>query len=218
MHNRLENIFAELSKFYKNMDQPSVTYIANLCKNDPFKVLVSTVISLRTRDHTTKEVSFKLFSVADNCKKLSNLSTSQIEELINKAAFYRKKSRILKELATKINNDYNGKVPDNIDELLKIKGVGRKTATLVMIEGFKKNEVCVDTHVHRIVNRLGIVQTKTPEITEKKLKEAVPQKYWIKLNEMLVVFGQNICRPITPYCSTCTISTYCDKIGIAKSR
>lgn len=218
MHERVENIFNELSKAYKNMREPSVTHIAKLCKNDPFKVLISTIISLRTKDEITKKASLKLFKAACNCKEISELSCIEIEKLIYPAAFYRKKSCIIKEIAIKIDNEYGGKVPDNLDKLLELKGVGRKTATLVMIEGFQKDEVCVDTHVHRIVNRLGIVHTKTPEITEKQLKEVVPQKYWIKLNEMLVAFGQNVCKPISPYCSTCTISKYCDKINVKRSR
>jgi endonuclease-3 len=218
MHKNIDTIFALLLEFYKNQEEPSVTKLAKLYKNDPFKILLSTIISLRTKDEVTIASSKKLFLVADTPEKIVSLSTDEIEKLIFPAGFYKKKALTIKNISQKLIEEYNSRVPESIDELLKFKGVGRKTATLVMIEGFHKNEVCVDTHVHRISNRIGLVNTKSPEETETSLKKIVPEKYWIKLNEILVVYGQKICKPISPLCSTCFINKHCDRINVNKMR
>lgn len=214
----IQAIFKNLEKFYEYEDEPSVTKIAKLYNNDPFKVLISTIISLRTKDEVTLKSSLKLFNHADTPEQLLNLSLKELERIIFPAAFYKRKAVTIKEICEKLVDIYNSKVPDNINDLLKFKGVGRKTATLVMIEGFKKDEVCVDTHVHRITNRVGLVKTKSQDKTEIALKKIIPVKYWVKLNEILVVYGQKICKPISPLCSSCFIDKYCDRINVKSSR
>ncbi|MBC7196077.1 MAG: endonuclease III [Deferribacterales bacterium] len=218
MSKDIQAIFKQLEIFYKNENEPSVTKIAKMCNNDPFKVLISTIISLRTKDEVTLKSSLNLFNRADTPEKIIQISVEEIEKLIFPAGFYRKKAVTIKEISKKLVDEYDSLVPDNIDELLKFKGIGRKTATLVMIEGFGKKEVCVDTHVHRISNRMGLVKTKSPNETEIELKKIIPDKYWIKLNEILVVYGQKICKPISPLCSSCFIDKYCDKINIKNER
>ncbi len=206
-----------LEKEYKNWDAPVVANLAQETK-DPYKVLISTIISLRTKDEITGKVSKKLFEKADNPYDMVKLSQKEIEELIYPAGFYKNKAKTIKEISQKIIDEYGGKVPDDIEELLKLKGVGRKTANLVLSKGYNKPAICVDTHVHRIVNRLGFVKTKTPEETEFELMKKVPKEYWSKLNEILVAFGQTICKPISPLCSKCPVENYCEKIGVEKSR
>lgn len=218
MSKNIQAIFKNLEKFYENEDEPSVTKIAKLCNNDPFKVLISTIISLRTKDEVTLKSSLKLFNHADTPEQLIHLPLKELERIIFPAAFYKRKAVTIKEICEKLVDIYNSKVPDNINDLLKFKGVGRKTATLVMIEGFKKDEVCVDTHVHRITNRVGLVKTKSQDKTEIELKKIIPVKYWVKLNEILVVYGQKICKPISPLCSSCFIDKYCDRINVKSSR
>ncbi|MCB4204368.1 endonuclease III [Deferribacterales bacterium Es71-Z0220] len=218
MSKDIQAIFKQLEIFYKNENEPSVTKIAKMCNNDPFKVLISTIISLRTKDEVTLKSSLNLFNRADTPEKIIQISVEEIEKLIFPAGFYRKKAVTIKEISKKLVDEYDSLVPDNIDELLKFKGIGRKTATLVMIEGFGKKEVCVDTHVHRISNRMGLVKTKSPNETEIELKKIIPDKYWIKLNKILVVYGQKICKPISPLCSSCFIDKYCDKINIKNER
>ena len=147
-----------------------------------------------------------------------NLPTKKIEELIYPVGFYRVKAKRIKEISKIIIERYGGKVPDNLEELLTLPGVGRKTANIVITQGFNKYGIAVDTHVHRVSNRLGLVKTKTPEETEVKLREIIPKKYWIELNDLFVSFGQNICTPISPRCSICPISKYCDKVGVKTHR
>lgn len=218
MSKNIQAIFKNLEKFYKSENQPSITKIARICKNDPFKVLISTIISLRTKDEITLKSSLKLFNHADTPEQLLEFPLEELERIIFPAAFYKRKAVIIKEICEKLVNVYKSKVPENINDLLKLKGIGRKTATLVMIEGFGKNEVCVDTHVHRITNRIGLVKTKSPDKTEIELKKIIPVKYWVKLNEILVVYGQKICKPISPLCSSCFIDKYCDRINVKSSR
>ena len=209
--NKADQIFFFLSDYYKDQSPPSVTEIAKLNGNDPFRVLISTIISLRTKDEVTLKVSKKLFANAPDCKTMSNLEIEEIEKLIFPANFYKTKAKNIKETSIEILKSHKGKVPDTIDELLKFKGVGRKTATLVMIEGFGRNEICVDTHVHRVSNRLGIVYTKNPLETEIELKKIFPENRWNKINEMFVVYGQKVCKPKNPFCSYCKLESLCDK-------
>ncbi|NPA52877.1 MAG: endonuclease III [Aquificae bacterium] len=206
-----------LEREYKKWNAPVVANLADETK-DPYKVLISTIISLRTRDEVTHEVSKKLFKKADNPYKMVNLSEEEIQKLIYPAGFYKNKAKIIKEISQNLIQNFGGKVPDTLDQLLKLKGVGRKTANLVLSKGYQKPAICVDTHVHRITNRLGFVQTKTPEETEFELMKKVPKDYWSKLNEILVAFGQTICKPISPICSKCPVGKYCEKVGVEKSR
>lgn len=214
----IDNIFKILENEYKKFETPSVTKVANLIKNNPFAVLISTLISLRTKDEVTFKASERLFSVAKTPFDMLKLNPTEIENLIYPAGFYRKKSRLILEISQYLVYNFNGEVPSNIDDLLKIKGVGRKTANLVLVEGFGIPAICVDTHVHRIMNRLGFVKTRNPDETEMVLRKKLPQKYWIKWNEYLVAYGQNICKPISPICSSCNLMGICAKRGVSRWR
>jgi len=206
----IEKVISILEEDYKRNSAPVVTLIAERTK-EPFKVLVSALISTRTRDETTIKVVKKLFKRINSPADLVNISSDELEKLLYPVGFYRNKARHLKELGKDLVEKYGGKVPDNIDDLLKLKGVGRKVATLVMSDGYGKDYICVDTHVHRIVNRWCLVKTKTPEQTEKALAEILPKKYWRRINRLLVSFGQRICTPLRPKCEKCPIEKYCDK-------
>ncbi len=177
--------------------------------SDPFRALIATVLSQRTRDEVTERASEKLFSKYGKASALAHADVKDIEALIREVGFYRIKAPRVKEIARIISNDFKGKVPDDMDTLLSLPGVGRKTANCVLVYGFGKDAIAVDTHVHRISNRLGLVSTKTPEETEIRLKEVLPKKYWRHINELLVRFGQDICRPVAPRCSACTLADLC---------
>ncbi len=212
----IDAVIERLREAYKGFVEPIVTKVAK--DNDPYKVLVSTVLSLRTKDATTMEASFRLFEKADTVEKLNNLSESEIEKLIYPVGFYKTKAKNLKKIAKTIIEKYNLKVPCDMEELLKLPNVGRKTANLVLAKGYNIPAVCVDIHVHRISNRLGLIKTKNPLETEMKLRKILPEKYWIEYNDLLVPFGQNICKPISPFCSTCPIIEFCDKVGVSRHR
>ncbi|MHA2503287.1 MAG: endonuclease III domain-containing protein [Candidatus Kariarchaeaceae archaeon] len=185
---------------------------------DPFKVLISTIISSRTKDEVTEKASLALFAEADTPQKLMKLSEERIKELIYPAGFYKTKAGHLKETGRILTEEYGGQTPDTIEELVKLPGVGRKTANLVVTLGFNKPGICVDTHVHRIFNRWGYIETKTPEKTEFALRDKLPLKYWIPINGLLVSYGQNICTPISPHCSKCPLNKFCPRIGVEKTR
>ena len=196
---------------------PSVSSIARQ-KRDPFRILVSTVLSLRTKDDVTMAASKRLFSIAPTVTELSRTPVRAIERAIYPVGFYKTKARSLKKIAKQLESKFDGRVPDTMDELLEFKGVGRKTANLVITLGYGKKGICVDTHVHRISNRLGLINTKTPEQTEYALMEILPDKYWIGFNELLVSFGQTVCKPISPHCTTCPLEKRCPRIGVDKHR
>ena len=206
-----------MEKRYVEFKDPIVTEIAERTR-DPFRILISTILSLRTKDEVTAEASKRLFQVADTPEKILNLKTNRIERLIYPVGFYKTKAKRLKQVCRILVEEYNGRVPDSLDELLRLPGVGRKTANLVITLGYGKPGICVDTHVHRISNRLGYVDTKTPEQTEMELRKKLPSKWWIKYNDLLVTWGQNICTPISPRCSICPVAKYCEKKGVKKSR
>ena len=206
----------KLKKAVRKFRTPSVTVIAK--KNDPFAVLVSCIISLRTRDEVTELASARLFNLAKLPAELLELSNAKIEKAIYPAAFYRNKTKSLKELCQVLVKEYSGKVPDQLEELLKLKGVGRKTANLTLILGHNKPGICVDIHVHRISNRWGYVKTKSPDETEMVLREILPKRFWKGYNDLLVSFGQNLCKPISPFCSSCPVEDQCPKIGVNRSR
>ena len=184
----------------------------------PFLVLISCLLSLRTKDETTASASERLFNLAGSPREMFGLSTGQIEKAIYPVGFYRVKAKRIKEICRALIDKFSSRVPDNLDELLGLKGVGRKTANLVLTEGFGKLGVCVDTHVHRITNRLGLCRTKEPLDTEMCLRNKLPKRYWIEYNKLLVTWGQNICKPISPLCGACAIEKYCRKIGAVKHR
>jgi len=206
----------KLKKAVRKFRTPSVTVIAK--KNDPFAVLVSCIISLRTRDEVTELASARLFTLAKLPAELLELSNAKIEKAIYPAAFYRNKTKSLKELCQVLVKEYFGKVPDKLEELLKLKGVGRKTANLTLILGHNKPGICVDIHVHRISNRWGYVKTKSPDETEMVLREILPKRFWKGFNDLLVSFGQNLCKPVSPFCSSCPIEDQCPKIGVNRFR
>ncbi|GMR05090.1 MAG: endonuclease III [Thermodesulfobacteriota bacterium] len=197
---------------------PYVTVVSEGEDKDPFRVLVSCILSLRTKDSTTRASSERLFNIAPTAEKLAALKVSRIEKAIYPAGFYRTKAVQLKDIAGVLVRTYSSKVPDTIDELLKLKGVGRKTANLVVTMGYGKPGICVDTHVHRITNRWGLVRTKNPLQTEYALRETLDKRYWIPFNDLLVTYGQNICRPVSPLCSRCPIYRYCERRGVEKRR
>ena len=200
----------------KKFNVPIVSEVA--ADRDPYKVLISCILSLRTKDEVTKKASLKLFEHADTAKKMINLEELEIQKLIYPVGFYKTKAKRIIEMSNMIIDEYNDKVPDTIDELLKLKGVGRKTANIVVTLGYAKPGVCVDTHVHRISNRWGYVKTKNPIQAEFSLREKLPQEHWIEYNDILVTYGQNVCAPISPKCSICPIEKYCPKIGVLKHR
>jgi len=195
---------------------PSVTLFS--LSNNPYKVLISCILSLRTKDKTTIEASNRLFKVAVTPRDMVGLSVRDIEKIIYPVGFYRNKSKVISVLSLKIINDFKGQVPGNIDDLLSLRGVGRKTANLVLGLGFKIPAICVDTHVHRISNRLGWIKTNSPEETEKELGKIFPKRMWIGLNTTLVAFGQNLCVPVSPFCRICSVGKFCRKTGVMKTR
>jgi len=196
---------------------PTVTKEAKYVR-DPYRVLISCIISLRTKDEVTGQASARLFARADSPRRMLKLRANEIAKLIYPAGFYRNKAKHILEISRALIERYKGRVPDDIDELLTLKGVGRKTANLVVTMAYHKPGICVDTHVHRIANRLGWMKTKTPEKTEFALREILPRRYWIDINDQLVIFGQNICQPISPWCSKCSLERQCPKIGVARRR
>jgi len=187
-------------------------------EGDPFLVLISCLLSLRTKDEVTREASKRLFYLAKTPKTMSKLSIDQIQEAIYPVGFYKTKSERIKQICVDLIEKYDSKVPDNMDELLELKGVGRKTANIVLTMGFNKLGVAVDTHVHRICNRLGYVCTKKPDDTELELRKKLKKKYWITFNNLLVIHGKSICSPISPKCSICPVFEYCNRIGVTHSR
>jgi endonuclease-3 len=213
----IHTVIATLREEYKTWQTPAVTIVAQ-CNGSPFKVLISCIISLRTKDEVTALASARIFARAQTPEAMTQLSVDEISRLIYPAGFYRTKAEQISQLSRKLLEVYHGAVPDDIDELLEFKGVGRKTANLVMTLGFGKPGICVDTHVHRICNRLGYVATKKPEETEKTLRTQLPHEYWIDINNLLVAFGQNHCLPVSPRCSNCKLSGVCDRIGVKVSR
>ena len=213
----INRIIKILKKSIKQWTVPIVTQVAEDGR-DPFKVLISCILSLRTKDDTTAAASSRLFKITDNPAKMLKIKDRIMEKTIYPVGFYRTKTRNIKSICRILVDKYKSRVPDEIDELLKLKGVGRKTANLVVTLGYNKLGICVDTHVHRISNRLGYISTTTPEKTEFALRKRLPQKHWIIYNDLLVTFGQNLCKPISPVCSICPIYNYCDRVGVLKSR
>ena len=209
----ITEVVSILREEIRKFDTPIVTKLARK-NNDPFIILVSTVISSRTKDETTRKVTEELFKHIRTAKELGTIDEEELASLIFPAGFYRMKAKNLKRLGQELTTRFNGNVPDTIDELLSLPGVGRKTANLVLVEAFDKYGVCVDTHVHRISNRLGFVRTKTAPKTERELRRKLPRNLWKEYNKILVAFGQNICKPINPRCDTCPVNKLCEKVGV----
>ena len=213
MQINIDKIYKILQKEVKNFKIPLVDEI-EYSSNDAFKVLVTTILSARTNDITTAKVVNKLFKEIKNLQDLEKASLKKIQNLIYPVGFYKNKAKHLKKLPIVLKKEFNNKIPETIDELIKLPGVGRKTANLVRVIAFKKLGICVDTHVHKIMNRIGYVKTKNPLQTEMALRKKLPKKYWLKINSILVAFGQNLCRPVNPKCNICPIYDYCKRIGV----
>jgi endonuclease-3 len=206
-----------LTEEYRFWKTPAVTIVAQ-CDRNPFKVLVSCLISLRTKDEVTAQASVRLFERAATPDAMQSVPVDEVAGLIYPAGFFRNKALQIVEISKRLVHEYGGIVPDEIDELLKFKGVGRKTANLVVTLGFGKPGICVDTHVHRICNRWGYVSTTTPDQTEAVLRTRLPSGYWGRINDLLVAFGQNLCHPVSPRCSFCRLAGMCAKVGVGTSR
>lgn len=204
----IQRVMKILKEDVKQWKPPIVGEIERHFK-DPYRVLISCLLSLRTKDKVTEGASTKLFSLADNPYSMLKLSPAKIMKAIYPVGFYRRKAEAVRIITKILIEKHNGIVPDKIDELLKLPGVGRKTANLVVTVAYKKQGLCVDTHVHRIVNRWGYVKTKSPYETEMALRKKLSPRYWIIFNDLLVTYGQNLCRPISPKCNICNISKYC---------
>jgi endonuclease-3 len=191
-------------------------------KRDPFRVLVACILSLRTKDETTAVASNRLFALADTPETLAALPVETVEKAIYPVGFYRNKARAILDISNTLAAGHAGhdagQVPDTMEGLLSLRGVGRKTANLVLSAGFGKPAICVDTHVHRITNRWGYVSTKTPDETETALREKLPPRFWKPINRLLVMFGQNVCKPVSPICSACPIGELCERVGVGKAR
>lgn len=197
----------------KNSNQPKSDFVNLMAGfSDPYLVLISCILSLRTNDKTTYPAALRMLDLAKTPEEMAKVDLKELEKAIYPVGFYQNKARQIIELSKKIAYEMNSKVPDTIEELLKFNGVGRKTANLVLALGFNIPAICVDVHVHRIFNRLGMIKTKNPEETEFTLREKLPPKYWIEINTLLVTHGQNTCRPVKPACDKCPIEKYCAKI------
>ena len=212
----IDAVFEILEDEILRMHVPIVGRVAR--DHDPFKVLISTMLSLRTKDSTTDKAFNRLFSLAATPREMVEISQESIAQSIFPVGFYKTKAKNIQEASLILVEKYRGIVPETMDELLSLPGVGRKTANLVLILGFDKMGICVDTHVHRITNRWGYLSTKTPDETEMKLREILPERYWKRINDCLVPYGQNLCVPISPYCSKCKLVEYCERVNVNKSR
>jgi endonuclease-3 len=207
-----------LAREIDGLELPAVEKISESSQDDPFQVLIGTLLSARTQDATTAAASERLFTVAHTPKTMAALTVKRIERLIYPVSFYRHKARHVKATCQILVDRFHSRVPSTMQELLTLPGVGRKTANLVLILAFKSvKNICVDTHVHRISNRLGWVKTATPDETEQALYEATPARWWPIINLYLVTWGQNVCRPVYPRCGECVISKWCPRIGVVRT-
>lgn len=215
---RAIRIIEVLRKATKRMVQPASFLITEKYGKDPYLVLISCLLSLRTKDTVSFPASVRLFEYAKTPEQMLKVPLSTIEKLIYPTGFYRRKARLLHTVSADLIKRFHGHVPADLDNLLSIKGVGRKTANLVLGVAFDIPAICVDTHVHKVSNRLGLVKTKTTDETEQALMELLPQDYWIEFNHLIVLWGQNVCVPISPFCSACAIAPMCPRVGVTKHR
>ena len=215
---RIAAVMRRLALAIDGLEEPAVEKIAEDQKEDPFQVLIATMLSAQTRDPVTHAAATRLFKVARTPRTMGNMTVKEIERLIYPVSFYRNKAVHVKETCRQIMTRYGGNVPSTMEELLTLPGVGRKTANLVLILAHRSaKNICVDTHVHRISNRLGWARTRTPDETEQALYRAAHRKWWPLVNLYLVTWGQNVCRPVYPLCGSCVISDLCPKIGVGKT-
>lgn len=202
----------------RRWQEPVVGVVARESDRDPFRILIATVLSLRTKDQTTAEASARLFALADTPAALLAVSAPRIERLIYPVGFYRTKARQIREICALLLSRHQGRVPDDLEALVALPGVGRKTANLVVTVGYQKPGICVDIHVHRISNRWGYIKTETPNESEVALRKKLPPRHWITYNDLLVPYGQNLCLPVSPRCSQCKLTRYCARVGVRTSR
>ncbi|MBN2319007.1 MAG: endonuclease III [Acidobacteria bacterium] len=214
----INTVLRLLKKEIRRWKIPAVGVVAERAADRPFETLVSTILSLRTKDKVTEAASRRLLERASTPESIAALPAVEIERLIYPVGFYRTKARNLLETCRILTEDFEGKVPRGMEALLKLPGVGRKTANLVLTVGFGDYGICVDTHVHRISNLWGYVKTTMPEETEYALREKLPRRHWKTYNDILVTFGQNLCVPVSPWCSRCPVARYCPRVGLKKSR
>jgi endonuclease-3 len=214
---QLREALAILRQEVPHWDVPVVTLIAQE-KREPYRVLMSTLLSLRTQDQTTAAAAQRLFALADTPQAMVTLDRQTIEQAIYPVGFYRTKAVQILDISQRLLTEFGGRVPDDIDVLTTFHGVGRKTANLVLAEGYGIPAICVDTHVHRISNRWGYVKTKDPLATEMALRQKLPREYWIEYNPMLVALGQYCCKPTSPICSACSLAQFCKRVGVQRSR
>ena len=213
---KIERSLKILSKIYNSNEKTTLNRMRK--KPDAFKILISCLLSLRTQDKNTEKASARLYEIANTPKEIVQLPIKKLEKLIFSSGHYKKKARILQSASKELINRFDSKVPNTREELLSIKGIGPKTANIVLAFAYNKKVLPIDTHCHRIPNRLGWVKTKTPEETETELEKILPKKYWKEFNAIFVLFGKTICKPISPWCSKCPIKKYCLKINVKKSR
>jgi endonuclease III len=199
-------------------EEPVLGVVARESNRDPFRILISCLLSLRTKDKTTNEASVRLYALAHQPATMLVLPLRKIERAIYPVGFYRTKAKSIHAICRRLLEVYGGTVPESIDELVTLSGVGRKTANLVVTVAYGKPGICVDIHVHRISNRWGYVRTKTPEDTEQALRRKLPAQHWITFNDLLVPYGQHLCQPVSPFCSKCKLIEYCDRVGVTRSR
>jgi endonuclease III len=199
-------------------EEPVLGVVARESNRDPFRILISCLLSLRTKDKTTNEASVRLYALAHQPATMLVLPLRKIERAIYPVGFYRTKAKSIHAICRRLLEVYGGTVPESIDELVTLSGVGRKTANLVVTVAYGKPGICVDIHVHRISNRWGYVRTKTPEDTEQALRRKLPAQHWITFNDLLVPYGQHLCQPVSPFCSQCKLTEYCDRVGVTRSR
>ena len=214
---QLHTAMAILRQEVPNWDVPVVTLMAQE-KREPYRVLISTLLSLRTQDHTTAKAAQRLFALADTPQDMLRLDRQTIERAIYPVGFYRNKAVQILDISQRLLDEFDARVPDDIEILTTFHGVGRKTANLVVAEGYGIPAICVDTHVHRISNRWGYIKTKDPLATEMALRKKLPRQYWIEYNPMLVALGQHVCKPTSPICSACPVVPLCRRVGVQRSR
>ncbi len=215
-NSNINKVLEILKKNYRRVRKTTLNRMMR--KEDPYKILISCIISLRTRDETTEKIAKKLFSYVKGPEDVLKMPLKKLEKIIYSSGYYKNKAKTIKHISRIIVEKYGGKVPSTEKELLKIKGIGRKTANVVLGFAFGKKVIPVDTNVHRIANRLGWVKTKTPEETEKKLEKIVPKKYWRDINGLFILHGKKVCKPVSPLCSECLIAKFCSKIGVSRFR
>jgi len=220
MKNSIEKVMNILSKKYNNFDDRTTLNRMRIEKDSkaPFRILISCLLSLRAKDETTNRISKELFKIADTPEKILAIPIKELEQIIFSTGHYRKKARTLQYVSRELIDRFNSRVPKTREELLSIKGVGIKTANLVLAFAFGQQFIVVDTHVHRVSNRIGWVKTKNADKTEEQLKEIMPKKFLVEANGILILFGREICKPISPFCSQCPVRKYCKRVDVGKFR